>query len=178
MTDASRGTARVMAAAPMAVALAAVMVLPGASSGQEARPELAPLARLVGGRWYLGEDSYHTFALGVGGQSVTTSSYAVLPDGERLISEGTFFYHPGERVVKGYVVAIDMGLDLFEYAIEAHSDTLVMDLRVFGPQAGTTPLRETWVFTDNDHYVWTLLQQGEDGWERLMGGTYARRPSR
>jgi hypothetical protein len=166
----------------MAVALAAiisaVVAFPGAALGQEARAELEPLARLVGGRWHLGDDSYHTFALGVGGQSVTTTSYFVLPDGEKLVSQGTYFYHPGEDVVKGYVVAIDMGLDLFDYSVHPRGDTLVMDLEVFGPQAGETPLRETWVFIDDDHYVWTLFQQAEDGWERLMGGTYERRPGR
>ena len=49
-----------------------VMALPAAVAAQEAHPALAPLARLVGGRWYLGTDSYHTFAWGVGRQSVTT----------------------------------------------------------------------------------------------------------
>ena len=143
---------------------------------QVPHPELEPLARLVGGSWHLGADSYHIFAWGVGGQSVTTKSYFVLPEGDKLVSEGAFFYHPGEGTLKGFAVAIDMGLDLFEYTIEARGDTLVMDLEVFGPAAGETPLRETWVFTDDQHYVWTLLQQNDEGWQRWMGGTYERRP--
>ena len=153
-----------------------VMALPAAVAAQEAHPALAPLARLVGGRWYLGTDSYHTFAWGVGRQSVTSKSYFILPDGDKLVSEGTFFYHPGEETLKAYAVAIDMGLDYFEYTIEARADTLLMGLEVFGPQAGDKPLRERWVFTDDHHYVWTLFQEGERGWERSMGGTYERRP--
>ena len=177
MNAASVKAASVKAAFMVAVT-AAALLMPTAGSAQDPRPEVVPLARLVGGSWYLGEDSYHTFELGVGGQSVTSKSYFVLPDGDKLVSEGAFFYHPGEDVVKGYVVAVDMGLDLFEYSVEARADTLLMDLKTFGPQAGETPLRETWVFTDDDHYVWTLFQQGDGGWERLMGGTYQRRPRR
>jgi len=151
-----------------------VMTQPVAVAAQETHPELAPLARLVGGSWYLGTDSYHTFTWGVGGQSVTSKSYFVLPDGDKLVSEGMFFYHPGEKTLKANAVAIDMGLDYFEYTIEARGDTLVMGLEVFGPEAGDKPLREVWVFTDDDHYIWTLFQEGEGGWERWMGGTYER----
>ena len=152
-----------------------LIALPASAAAQEMRPELAPLARLVGGSWHFGADTYHTFTWGVGRQSVISKSYFVLPDGDKLVSEGTFFYHPGEGTLKAYAVAIDMGLDYFEYTIEARGDTLVMGLEVFGPEAGDKPLREVWVFTGDDHYIWTLFQEEEGGWERWMGGLYERR---
>ena len=144
-------------------------------SAEEAHPELAPMARLIGGDWYLGDDSYHTFSWGVGRESIVASSYWVTPEEERLVAQSTFFHHPGEGVVKGFAVARDMGIAVFEYEIRAQGDTLLMDLNAFGPAAMEGPMRETWVFTDVDHYVWTLWQDGEDGWEEVMGGTYERR---
>jgi hypothetical protein len=83
-----------------AVVLMAI-AFPALSSAQETRLELAPMARLLGG------------------QSITAKSYVILPGGEKLVSEGT---------LRGDAVAIDTGLDVFEYTVKARGDTLVMGL--------------------------------------------------
>lgn len=156
------------------LAVSALLLLPAAVAAQEPHPELAPLERLIGGRWYLG-DSYNVFEWGVGGQSVRMASYAVLPEGDQLIAEGAFVYHPGRQMITGFAVAVGMGIDYFDYEIQVRGDTLDMALEAFGPQAMEGPIRETWVFTDDDHYVWTLLQGAGDGWAQIMGATYERR---
>jgi hypothetical protein len=66
-----------------------------AQAPETADPELAPLARMIGGTWHLGEDSYHSFAWGIGGRSITSVNYFVPPDGPKQVSEMMFLYHPG-----------------------------------------------------------------------------------
>jgi len=138
-------------------------------------PELEGFARLIGGQWHLGEDSFNTFEWGVGGRSVKAKGFFVVGGEARPVSELTFAYHPGHGVVKGYGVAIEMGLDFFEYDVHFAGDTVTLDLKVFGPAAPTGPLRETWIFTDDDRYEWALLAaDGQGGWTETMGGTFSR----
>lgn len=141
-----------------------------------ADPHLAPMARLIGGTWHLGEDSYHEFAWGVGGRSITSTSYFVVEGTPKKVSETTFLYHPGQERVVGHGVAIDMGIDFFGYDVSFAGDTITLELEAHGPAAGTEPQRETWIFPDNDHYEWTLYAQDESGqWVRRFGGTFERR---
>jgi len=146
-------------------------------SAQAAEAPLSVLERLVGGSWYVGEDSYQVFTWGVGQQSVKADMYFVTPEGETLVSEATYFYHPGRETVLGFGVAVDMGIDVFEYtSIQARGDTLILHLDAFGPQATDEDLRETWTFLDDDHYEWVLWARGEDGaWARSMDGMFERR---
>lgn len=146
-------------------------------SAQVSESPVSALERLVGGRWYIGNDSYNVFSWGVGRQSVIGEAYFVMPEGETLVSQTTFFYHPGRRTLVAYGVAVDMGIDVFEYtSIEARGDTLVLDLTAYGPQAPEGTQRETWTFIDDDHYEWVLWSRDEEGaWTQSMGGTFERR---
>jgi hypothetical protein len=138
---------------------------------------LSALERLVGGSWYIGEDSYQVFSWGVGRQSVKAEMYFISPEGEKLVSEATYFYHPGRETLLGFGVAVDMGIDVFEYtSIQARGDTLILDLSAFGPQATDGVLRETWTFLDEDRYEWVLWARVEDGtWAKQMDGIFERR---
>ena len=175
LTGARKATA---AARRSLLLLAALSLLSSpllAQSAGDADP-MQPLERLVGGAWYLGEDSYQTFRWGLGRLSMVAEMFVVTPAGPQAVSEMMFAYHPGERVVKGWGVARQMGIDFFEYDITVDGETLVFDLKAFGPAAEEGPLRETWTFTDADHYEWSLLSGAGDGsWERTMSGTFERR---
>ncbi len=162
----------------VAVVLPLVLGVSPSLQAQEVHPRLAPFERLVGGHWYMGPDSYHSFSWGVGRQSLRATSFVVTPDSTKRVSELTFMYHPGEDAVKGYGVAIDMGLDFFESTVHFRGDTLAFDLYAYGPAAEDPPLRETWVFTDPDHYTWTLMKPSGGGWETIMDGLFERRPAR
>ena len=146
-------------------------------SAQVVDTPLSVLERLVGGSWSIGEDSYQVFTWGVGRQSVKAEMYFITPEGETLVSEATYFYHPGRETLLGFGVAVDMGIDVFEYtSIQARGDTLILDLSAFGPQATDEDLRETWTFLDDDHYEWVLWARVEDGaWARQMDGIFERR---
>lgn len=146
-------------------------------SAQAIESPVSALERLVGGRWYIGDDSYHVFSWGVGHRSVIGEAYFIMPGGETLVSQTTFFYHPGRETLVAYGVAVGMGIDVFEYtSIEARGDTLVLDLTAYGPQAPEGTQRETWTFIDDDQYEWALWARDDEGaWTRTMGGTFERR---
>jgi hypothetical protein len=151
---------------------AVASIVPRAVHGQEPE-ELAAFARLIGGRWTL-DSTYHVFEWGVGKRSVRSSSYLAGDDGDQLVSEGIWFWHPGEQAIKGFATAVDMGIDVFEYTSHLEGDVLVHELEIYGPVAGENPLRETWTFTDDDHYEWALWEDAGNGYERQMSGVFER----
>ena len=159
--------------------LCAAPLLPGGAQAQEppTPTALQPLERLVGGSWHLGDDSRITFTWGVGRRSVKGEHFFSGPEGEKLVGETTFLYHPGRQRLVAVGVAIDMGIDFFEYtSIEARGDTLVLDLEVFGPAATDEEQRETWTFAGADRYEWVLWARPEGGrWQKRFEGLFERR---
>ena len=81
------------------------MVLFGSMSAQSAGEDgLNPLndfAPLVGGEWHL-EGSYQVFEWGVGKKSIRSSSYFLVDGEKKVVAEGYWFWHPGEKQIKGY----------------------------------------------------------------------------
>ncbi len=51
---------------------------------------------------------------------------------------------------------------------------MVSDLTSYGEMGGE--YLETWEFTDDDHYVWTLFTTSGAERVQVMAGTYERRP--
>jgi len=130
---------------------------------------LAEFDRLVGGQWWMGDDSYHEFEWGLDRQMVKTRSYVVTDGEPKLVSEGVWFWHPGEGAIRGYHVAIEMPVSFFDYTTRFEGDTMISELDSFGEMGDS--YEETFEFTSPSEYVWTLMQSGE----RVMGGTYERR---
>ena len=80
-----------------------------APEAAEAAPEpLAPFARLIGGEWHIGP-LRHVYEWGIGQKTVVARTY---DEQGQLASEARWFYHPGERVIRGY--SVDAGGSLFE----------------------------------------------------------------
>ena len=151
-----------------------LLVTPGAlvgqvSGGDEVRaasPALASFGERMVGTW---EDagSRHVFAWAVGRQGITSRSYAAV-DGEwQPVSQGFWWWDPGDEVIRGRVVAVDMGIELFEYVTRVEEDEIVHELTTHGAMGGT--FIERWV-VDADVYRWSLEQAGE----AIMGGVYQR----
>lgn len=145
----------------------------GAQDGEKspANP-LSPFERLIGGQWHL-ENTYQEFEWGSGKQSVRGRSYQVKDGEASLVSEGLWFYHPGEGEIKGYFVGSGMGVDLIDYTTEINEERMVNDLTSYGTYGGA--YEEVWEFTGDDEYVWTLYQKTDDGRKKMMGGTFVRK---
>lgn len=135
---------------------------------------LAPFARLIGGRWHL-DGSYQEFEWGVGRRSVKARSYFVINDEPKLVSEGVWYWHPTEKVIKGLATAIDMPVEVFEYTTRFVGNSMLSDLSAVGSDGSRTEYVEDWEFRDDDHFVWTLFSKTNDSLNEEMQDTYTRK---
>lgn len=135
---------------------------------------LAPFERLIGGQWHL-EGSYQEFEWGVGRRSVKARGYFLVDGKPKLVSEGAWFWHPEEKRIKGIFTAIDMPVEVFEYATRFEGDTIVSELAAYDAAGAKSAYTEKWDFVDETHFVWTLSIDTPDGPQEEMGGTYAKK---
>jgi len=129
---------------------------------------------LIGGEWHL-EGTYQVFEWGVGKMSVKSCSYFMIDGKPKLVSEGLWFWHPGEKKLKGYFTAIEMPVMFFDYTTTFQGNKMVNELKSYSPQGTVDNYIETWEFTDDDHYVWTLFNKTPEGEKKVMGGNYSRK---
>ena len=134
---------------------------------------LSQFSKLIGGEWHL-EESYQVFEWGVGQLSVRSKSYYMINGEPKLVSEGLWFWHPGEKKVKGYFTAIEMPVDFFDYTTTFQGNKMVNKLKSYTPNGKAENYIETWEFTDKDNYVWTLYSKTDEGKKEVMSGNYRR----
>ena len=129
-------------------------------------PALASFGERMVGTWEDG-GSRHVFGWAVGRQAVTSRSYTAADGDWQPVSQGFWWWDPRDEVIRGRVVAVDMGIDLFEYVTRVDEDEIVHDLTAHGAAGGA--FVERWV-VETDVYRWSLEQDGE----AIMGGVYQR----
>ena len=156
------------------VAVIALLMTSNVNS-QDAHP-LQGFERLMGGQWHL-DESYQEFEWGVGRQSVRARSYFAVDGQPKLVSEGYWYWHPGEKQIKGLFTAIDMPVVLFEYTTRFEGSTMVNDLTTFAANGNETTFAETWEFVDDMQFEWKLTSELSDGAAAVMSGTYVRTKS-
>ena len=135
---------------------------------------LEPFTQLIGGEWHL-EGSYQVFEWGVGKKSIISKSYFIIDEKPQLVSEGTWFWHPGIEKVKGYFTAVMMPAELFDYTSYFENDMMVSELITYDQAGKKSNYLETWQFIDNDHYIWTLFTSNNGDKQKLMGGEFTRK---
>ena len=106
--------------------------------------------------------------------SVRSPSYFVADGRLRLVSEGSWYWHPGEAAVKGVFTASDMPVAFLEYTTRFEHNAIVHDLRAYDTVGEPTDYRETRELTRVSKCVWTILRPWPDGHERVIGATYVR----
>jgi len=141
---------------------------------QAASNPLDPFERLIGGQWHL-EGGYQAFEWGVGRRSVKAQSYIIVEGKSQLVSEGIWFWHPGEKQIKGVFTAIDMPVVFFDYTTRFEKNKMVNDLSSYGENGIETLYVETWDFTDDKHYMWRLMTKTPMGLQDVMSGTYSKK---
>ncbi len=134
---------------------------------------LQPFSRLIDGEWHT-EGSYQVFEWGVGKKSVKSRSYFKIDGKPKLVSEGLWFWHPGEKRLKGYFTAIEMPVVFFDYTTKFEENKMVNELKSYSPKGKEENYLEIWEFTDDNHYVWTLFSITPEGQTKVMGATYTR----
>ncbi len=140
------------------------------ATGAETSSPLAGFERLVGGEWHIGP-LRHVFEWGVGKNTVLARSY----DGDgNLASEARWFFHPGEQVIRGYSIGAS-GNFFAEMTTRFEGDTLINELKTIGADGATAHYTGRWLFTDDDHYDWTLFAETADGPQQTMQATATRK---
>ncbi|MGD8978202.1 MAG: hypothetical protein PVG91_11405 [Gammaproteobacteria bacterium] len=158
--------------------VAALFLLFSLASGPaiSADPGDQPLAAfepLIGGEWTLG-DGYQVLEWGVGKRSVIARSYHRGPDGPRLVSEGSWFFHPGKEAIVGYFTAVNMGIALFEYRTIAGKDGLESQIVTWDEQGRESRYVERWTLQGDDRYLWQLMTIGEGVLTPVSEGVFTR----
>lgn len=134
---------------------------------------LAPYQKLVGGQWRMGS-SYQTFEWGVGKLSVKSRQYV---DGESqpiLVSEGTWFWHPGASRIKGFFTAVDMPVLFFDYTTEFDGNVMRSELVAYEAEGRAKHYVEELVIVNELRLEWKLFAKTGEGLDEVMNGTYTR----
>jgi len=140
-----------------------------------AEPEpLAPFQRLIGGQWVMGS-AYQTLEWGVGHRSVVANSYQRDENGDHLVSEGIWFFHPGKQTIVGYFTAVRMGISLFEYQTVASETGLQSEITAWDEQGRPAKYQERWILQGDERYLWQLFAAGEGNSEPVLEGVFTRR---
>ena len=95
----------------------------------------------------------------------------MMDDKPVLVSEGSWFWHPGEKMIKGFFTAINMPVDFFEYTTETKDGKIVSALDSYDSTGNKMSYTEVLEFTGKHTYQWSLLQ----GDATVMGGTFERK---
>ena len=144
------------------------------AQGNSENHPLEQFNKFIGGEWHM-DGSYQVFQWGVGKKSIIAQSYFIINGESTLVSEGSWFWHPGEKKIRGYFTAVQMPVELFDYTVSFEGNTMVCELRSFDPSGTISEYIETWEFTDVDHYNWTLYSPSPEGKKKVMGGIYERK---
>lgn len=136
---------------------------------QPAEP-LKPFEQFIG-EWKL-DNAVQVFEWGVGKTSVMGKSYRLDSDKSRtLISEGMWFWHPGEQKVKGFFMAINMPVVFFDYTTRFQDRKMVSELSSFDKTGNKSSYTEWMELQSDSTYKWTLMQKGNV----VMNGVFTRK---
>ena len=139
---------------------------------QPAAEPLAPFERLIG-RWRHG-DSHQEFVWGVGRQSVMARGYFVVDAEPTLVSEGMWFWHPGDESIRGVVTAVNMPVSFFDYTTRFEGDKMMSEVVTYDADGEAKRYVETFEFVDDSQYEWTLLAETGKDLQKIMSGLYTR----
>ena len=124
---------------------------------------------IIGGEWWLGDDSFQTFEWGVGELSVRATGYLVLEGKAVKNSEGEWFYHPGDKKIRGFFTAQNMPITFFDYETTFDEDGNMINTIVgYGFNSVRLTYHETWEFISENTFNWTLSSIEEDGSFKLI----------
>jgi len=110
--------------------------------------------------------------------SVVTRGYFVINGKPKLVSEGLWIWHPGEKKLKGYFTAIEFPVVFFDYTTSIEKNKIVSCIKTYSSQGTEDNFTDIYEFTDDDHYKWTLLHKTPEGDKKVNGGNFTRKYSK
>ena len=154
-----------------------LLLLSSSTFAQElAAPEnpLQPFEFLIGGAWVT-QTTYQTFEWGLNKQAVYSELFFV--EGDSLVKSGemTWFWHPGEKKIKGYAHSTNMAMNFFEYETTFENPREMRNIfYAWGGNFDGIPQYETLIFIDENEYKWTSYDRVGDKLEPGLSITFRR----
>lgn len=146
----------------------------GGGGNAETDNPLAGFEPLIGGEWHL-ENSFQVYEWGVGQKSIKAKGYFLVDGKPKLVSEGLWFWHPGEKKIKGYFTAINMPVVFFDYTTRFEGADVVSELQSYSISGKEMRYIERYEFVDENRYRWSLVQETDEGLKQVMGGMFERK---
>jgi len=149
---------------------------PQAEAFKAGAEQLAIMGRLDGGKWWVKDgkplNAYHVAEWSVNKKMLHIRTFFPAESGDKLFADAVYFWHPGRKAVAGY--AVSPGGEVYDGTFKFDGDTWTQEFQHFSPK-GTVDYRETWVFSGDDEYTWTLFQKTGDGLKKQMEATFVRK---
>lgn len=145
-----------------------------AQTSEENTNPLQPFEFLIGGTWTT-PSTRQTFEWGLNHQAVYSELFFV--QGDSLVKSGemTWFWHPGEKKIKGFAHSINMAMSFFEYETEFESPTEMRNtFYAWGGNYDGIPQYERLLFIGEDEYKWTSFERKGDNLEPGISITFKR----
>ena len=135
---------------------------------------LQPFEFLIGGEWKT-TTTTQTFSWGFNKQSVVSELYFTDGDSVRLTGKITWFWHPGEKTIKGYGHSVEMAMNFFDYSTAFESPTVMFNTFYgYGGTADGIPQYEKLEFIGENEYKWTYFNKVLDELKPAYGLTFKR----
>lgn len=134
---------------------------------------LSKFEAIIGGEWHQ-KGGFQTFRWGIGKKSVIAENYFMIDGEAEKVSEGIWFWHPGEQRIKGYFTAINMPVSFFDYTLRFTNEGTKSNLSAYDSSGKLTQYIERWVFDNKDQISWTLYSIDGEQKTEVMSGTMTR----
>ncbi|MDX1637295.1 MAG: hypothetical protein R3281_04960 [Balneolaceae bacterium] len=144
-------------------------------SGQTQEPDpLSKFEQFIGGEWEM-DGSVQVYEWGVGKQSIRARSYSVNGSERNLVAEGTWYWHPATKQIRGIFTAVNMPFTLLEYRSEFRDNSTLVSTFTAYDSSGTTATYRELMWTQNDStYLWELWQNSDGSEQKIMDGLLTR----
>ena len=150
------------------------VVLPSPARDDSENHPLQGFEWLVEGKWTDGK-TVQELKWGINKQSVNARSFWVSEGKLKLVSEGVWFWHSGEKKIKGYFFAIDMPFSFVESEVEFDGTTLVHRMETYSGDEKPSQYIETFEQVSKDEYAWKLFSGSAPTGNALMSGNFTKK---
>lgn len=150
-----------------------ISVLPSIGQDEEQNP-LQSFEWIIGGEWHF-ENAFQVFEWGVGKKSVKSKNFYLINGDTTLVSEGSWFWHPGTESIQGYFTAIMMPVVFFDYETTLEENKIVSTIKAYSTSNEESVYTEILEQTDENTCEWSLWQETPNGKTKVMGSEFIRK---
>lgn len=144
---------------------------------QEEKLHLKLMSNVIGGKWWMGSESYKVFEWGLGHTQIKMKHFMIEDGDEYVVSEGFFYYSPDSFSIKGISTFQKKGQEhkLLEYFGNVENGSFEFIYKSITLDGKIDIYTETWTLINNNKYQWELVSLEDD--VAVKKGVYIRNPN-